>query len=152
MGNFASKNTQLDVTSGAAHVALPENTFGMVTVAEFDNSTAGLAAGVATPFANGVKGITIKAVPIARPWWLITTADATGQTVTHMRVAFNNTAFNDIAVAGLRHIIPMGEERTFSFSGSPLPTQVTIGTATAGATTVEGSANESITIIVAAHN
>jgi len=138
--------------SGAACVALPENTLGMVSIGEIDNSTAGLAAGVVIPFAQGLLGITIKVIPLVPTFDKTTGVYTAPSTVTHMIVAFNNTAFNDISIAGLRHLIPMGDERTFTFSGSPLPSQVTIGTATAGATTVESAANESYTTYIAAHN
>lgn len=130
-------------TTGAASVALPQNTFGVMLAGEIDNNTAS----TTIPFATGIKGVTIKAFPVTLPW------DTTGtavSTVTHMRVAFSNTAFNDVDTVGLRFLIPMGEERTFSFSQMPLPSEMIIATATAGAATAESATDESYTTYIVA--
>ena len=102
-------------TNGAAHVTLPQNSSGTLTVGELDATAANPTTSTVN-FANGLNGVVID--------YMATDAAATDVL---LYVAFGQTAFNDVTTEGQRFVIPVGDSRTFSFEGStPLPNSMTL--------------------------
>lgn len=107
-------------TNGAAHIKAPTDIYGTIGHGDQDLNGVTLAANVITlNSGSGFTGIRIS-----------TAIDSTAIDLVaslFVAVGANNTAFNDITIAGLRHVIPLGETDTIPFVGTPLPTQITIG-------------------------
>lgn len=98
-------------------VASPENIFGDVTMGEVVGT--GSAATTTISFPNGLLGVTITACGTVTP---------TAGNQQTFYVAFNNTAFNDPTLAGLRYMLTAGMEKAFVFSNTPRPTEMYIRT------------------------
>ncbi len=109
----------LGVDADALHVALPQNAFGMMSSGEIIGDDT--ATDTVINFAGGLAGVTVENINS-----LINNAAPADSTEALIYVAFNNSIFNDTGVAGLRHIIGPNQNKSFTFPGTPKPTQITI--------------------------
>ena len=106
-------------TDGAADVKRPSDVYGAIVRGEQDMNGVDTAAPITITTATGFKGIKIDTA--------IITAAAAGTNSLFVAVSANNTVYNDVAVAGLRHISPVNRDFIITFLGTPLPTQIQIG-------------------------
>ena len=115
-----------------AKVSLPQNSSGTLTIGEVDGATTDMATGHTINVATGIKGITVGGIAVG------------SSNIKYYGVAFNNSAFNDPLVAGLRNVVPLGESFTISFNQTPLPTQVEIVSFGATNNAIADAANGSL--------
>ena len=112
------KIDNLSATNKTGDVNLPENLFGMVSVDEIQSPL--VAAATTRSYPNGLLGVKVR-------FYQRGSAAANKEVF----LAFDNTAFGDETVPGLRKLVPLGEKEVFSFDPEgPLPTQLTIFAAT----------------------
>lgn len=100
----------------SACVSLPENAFGLVTKKEIPTIVTTAVATVLN-FPNGILGYSVK----------FHNGTAAGVSK-RLFIALNNTAFNDVTVADLRHVVYIGTEDAQAFDPdlNLLPTQITL--------------------------
>jgi len=100
-----------------AYVALPNNSYGVVSVGELVGTDT--EASTEYSFPNGLNGVTI--TNNCTLLGNLTEADNI-----FVYAAFNNHLMNDAAVAGLRYLIGPNSSMAFSFFDTPKPTKMTL--------------------------
>ena len=104
-------------TNDAAHVMLPQNSYGTVSVGEVVGTDT--EASTTINFSNGLAGVTV--TNNCKLTGAVTEADTM-----FVYVAFNNHAMSDATLAGYRYVIGPNMSFQISFSGTPKPTQMVI--------------------------
>jgi hypothetical protein len=118
MGVDASGNSEAQLmTSGASKVSLPSDSYGTLSVGELSGTDT--EASTIYSFPNGLSGVSVTNNCPA----VYNTAEADGVMV---YIGFNNTAFNDAAVPGLRYMVGPGDTISLAFTNTPLPSKMTL--------------------------
>jgi len=112
---------QID-TDGSAHVALPQDSFGTISVNQLISSALGDAT-LTVAFPNGLNGVVIEY--LAANITGLPAGSGNGGSM-EMYATFTNSIFTDAADATKRVTIPLGKAKSIPFSATPLPTSMTL--------------------------
>ena len=115
--NSSGDSEAQTVTDGASSVSLPADSYGTLSVGELTGTDT--EASTIYSFPNGLAGVSVTNNCPA----VYNTTEADG---VFIYVGFNNTAFNDAAVPGLRYVVGPGDTLSMAFKNTPLPTQMTL--------------------------
>ena len=118
MGNFASKNTQLDVTSGAAHVRTLEGTGALSKDKELNDVNT--VESVTWTAGENITSITVTAFPVASG----VSQNGDGAALTFNPVNSTVRDLNLLEGSGMRKVVLIGHPRTFDIIGGGVFTQV----------------------------